>query len=171
MKKAIVKPLLLAIFIVLAFTACDDSDDNAYIVDFYPIDVYIHVTDAKGANLLDPTVPNNILDNGIQMIYNNERYDLDKEFDPLQPITRYYLPYFYGLSLIKNMKNILLLYIGEFDGAEDCVKRSFVIEWGDGTKSEIAYSNKAFENGIHTRVERSFYLDGKEVENPITIVK
>ena len=90
MKKAIVKPLLLAIFIVLAFTACDDSDDNAYIVDFYPIDVYIHVTDAKGANLLDPTVPNNILDNGIQMIYNNERYDLDKEFDPLQPRTRYY---------------------------------------------------------------------------------
>ena len=158
-------------FIAMAFTTCDDSENYDYLADFIPINVYIHVTDAKGANLLDPTVPNNILDNGIQMIYNNERYDLDKEFDPLRPRTRYYLPYFYGLSLIKNMKNIPLLYVGEFDGAEDCVKRSFVIEWGDGTKSEIAYSNKVFENGKDTRVERSFYLDGKEVEEPITIVK
>lgn len=171
MKTTTFKLISCMLLFASVFTACDDADEGNYIVDFYPIDVEVFVTDAKGVNLLDPSVPNSIINSDIQLVYNKETYQLDKAFQLDYPKSRAYLPMFSGLTLRTIKGGQPYLNIGEFDGAQDCVKRSFVIEWGDGTKSEISYSNKAIEKGKDSRAERSFYLDGKEVENPITIVK
>ena len=65
---------LLAAACLCSFAACDKDDKGHVVWDFWNYSVYFAVEDAEtGANLLDPSVEGNLL-NQVKVIYKGKEY-------------------------------------------------------------------------------------------------
>lgn len=108
--------LLTALIVLLTVSSCK----NDIIYDYAPYILNINVTDNAGNNLLDPDVDGNITDETIEMEYDGKIYTMadtgDKYPGECIPVSRYYMPVFYGLTLT-SYRAPWHLSFGEFDRA------------------------------------------------------
>jgi hypothetical protein len=66
---------------------------------------------------------------------------------------------FFGLQTAVNSAGEKYLAFGEIDASVSVTKETLVIDWGDGTKDEIAYTNQVGKNNV----TRSLYINGDKV--------
>lgn len=155
MKKTIVCLLLCTLGMGM-FTACHDEDNPDNIIwDYAPITLYLHATDAEGNNLLDPDYEGNILGRNISATFGDSTYHIYRR----EAETRYYLAHFYGLYLWTDIEPCLTF--GEFQGERTYTNESVTIDWQNGQKDVITFSNKLIKAG---KIERSYTLNGKKHE-------
>lgn len=133
---------------------------SCMIMDWTPVTLRIYVENQAGEDLLEPGSETDILE-GVTMTYRGETYRLAPE-----PETKYYLPDFDGLELMKDGDGRYYLYFGELDGAEE-YNDDFTIVWGDGTSDVIHYKRNIFM----TTVSEKWKLNGSKSDMPMTIVK
>lgn len=149
------KKYFLLLLLPLLLAACSDEPGGDVIYDYVPVNFTVKVVNASGENLLDESVPGNILGEDISVTYKDKTY-------PMEVVNsgRYYLPYWYGVILLDGES----LKIGEFDGAarhEECILHI-------GARDiEIYYDAKI--NGLD--VKRKFYFDGKRCDGPDFILR
>lgn len=149
------KKYLLLLLLPLLLAACSDEPGGDVIYDYVPVNFTVKVVNASGQNLLDESVPGNILGEEISVTYKDKTY-------PMEVVNsgRYYLPYWYGVILLDGE----YLKIGEFDGAarhEECILHI-------GTRDiDIYYDAKI--NGLD--VKRKFYFDGKRCDGPDFVLR
>ena len=141
----------------------EEDDDDDWIWDFWPIEIYMAIQDAEGNNMLDPANPDSIVAE-----FRGESYVADTT-SHWRNGTRYYLPEMYGLRYMKLKDSTDVLYFGEIDGAERWTDEPLTIKWPDGTTDVITISS-SIENPLSANpiIERSYKLNGKEVEKDIS---
>ena len=152
--------------------SCKHDEPNDIIIDYYPVDFEILVVNTGGENLLDESTSNNILDSEMYIELAGEKYEVhygrpEDPFFPYPPLTRAYMPSWYGAFIAPYwyfypdlVERGNRLYIGEFPGnIKEEVKFKLYL---DGNSFEISYFNKKI-SGLD--VERYFYLDGKEIDS------
>ena len=169
--------ILLTAGITVILNSCK-HDDDIIAIDYTPIEYEILVVNSVGDNLLEESTPGNILNTEMYIVLAGERYDVnygrpDEPEFPYPPLTRAYMPMWYGAFIapywypypeLPERDN--RLYVGEFPG--DARSEVTFELYLDGHSYEISYINKKI-NGLD--IDRHFYLDGKEIEGPnITIV-
>lgn len=159
------------LFLGLAmFNACGEKDEG-WIHDFAPFSVVFVVEDRAGNDLLAPDTENSIAENGIYAIYQGEIYQKDSLL--IEPESKaLYVP-FEGLKVeyVDYLGKYALMF-GPFLGHDVYVDEPVIFDWGDGTKRDtVTFSNDFWTDGPHAGVERSFRLNGKEVESPIKIIR
>ena len=98
MKKSILKSMLLMVATSVMLVSCDPP-----IMDWYPIRIYVKISNAEGQNLLDSVTPNNFLDKEISAEWMGDTYIADTvSLWEKQHMTRMYLPmrdgFKFGLS-------------------------------------------------------------------------
>lgn len=169
MKRLIFFVTLMGIF--FNFLSCKGSEEEI-IIDYYPVDFEITVHNSQGENLLDPSIPDNILGKEMYILIGDQRYNVNygRPEVPLFPdfsYTRAYLPSWYGPFIapywyqypdLPDRDN--RLYIGEFEGGT-VGKITFELVL-DNQHYSIGYENKKIK-GLN--VDRHFYLDGKEIDS------
>lgn len=149
------KKYFLLLLLPLLLAACSDEPGGDVIYDYAPVNFTVKVVNASGENLLDESVPGNILGEEISVTYKDKTY-------PMEVVNsgRYYLPYWYGVILLDGES----LKIGEFDGAarhEECILHI-------GARDiDIYYDTKI--NGLD--VKRKFYFDGKRCDGPDFVLR
>lgn len=149
------KKYFLLLLLPLLLAACSDEPGGDVIYDYVPVNFTVKVVNASGQNLLDESVPGNILGEEISVTYKDKTY-------PMEVVNsgRYYLPYWYGVILLDGE----YLKIGEFDGAarhEECILHI-------GARDiDIYYDAKI--NGLD--VKRKFYFDGKRCDGPDFVLR
>ena len=167
----------LIVGLALGLNSCK-HDDDIIAIDYTPIEYEVLVVNSVGDNLLEESTPGNILEKEMYIELAGERYDVnygrpDEPEFPYPPLTRVYMPMWYGAFIapywypypeLPERDN--RLYVGEFPG--DARSEITFILYLDGHSYEISYVNKKI-NGLD--IDRHFYLDGKEIEGPnVTIV-
>lgn len=154
---------LLSLLCAVGFTACDEieTEGDNMIWDFAPIELYIAVQDAEGNDLLNPDTPGNIANQGIKAIYKETIYEKDAPVSQ----TKAYMPHFRGLQTIKSKEGVYILTFGEFAGDKTFDNEQVIIDWNDGTKDVITFSNKlSWKSKNEPVIDRTFNLNGKETE-------
>lgn len=155
---------LLSLLCAVGFTACDEIEtegDDMILWDFVPIELCIAVQDAEGNDLLNPDTPGNIANQGIKAIYKETIYEKDAPISQ----TRAYMPRFTGLQTIKSKEGVYFLTFGEFAGDKTFDNEQVIIDWNDGTKDVITFSNKlSWKSKNEPVIDRTFSLNGKETE-------
>ena len=141
----------------------EDDDDDDWIWDFWPIEIFMAIQDAEGNNMLDPANPDSIVAE-----FRGESYVADTT-SHWRNATRLYRPTMYGLRYMKLKDSTDVLYFGEIDGAKHWVDEPLTIKWPDGTTDVITISS-SIKNGTTANpiIERSYKLNGKEVEKDIS---
>ena len=66
---------------MLAMTGCDEINSDL-IIDWYPVNVYLKVTDGNGTDLLDPENPDNMID-GATITFQGKTYQSSREREDL----------------------------------------------------------------------------------------
>jgi len=147
--------VLLAICAIL-FTGCEIE---GYIVDWAPVEIYIHATDANGKSIIKPDMP------GMTLTFKGETYTV-KDGDNMyeEHMTRAYLATLYGLyaqhcSTSDSTK--YMLYFGEIDGAAD-MDEDIVLKWPDGSTDIIHYHCSDHKESRPPKCNRSWKLNGKK---------
>lgn len=155
---------------VFAFISCKNEEEY-WDTDFAPFSVVFVVEDRAGNDLLAPDTENSIAENGIYAIYQGEIYRKDSLL--IEPESKaLYVP-FEGLKIeyAEYLEKYALMF-GPFLGHDVYVDEPVIFDWGDGTKRDtVTFSNDFWTDGPHACVERSFRLNGKEVESPIKIIR
>lgn len=129
-------------------------------VDWAPVNVSFYVQDSNGNDLLNPNTDMFIGDK-IVLTYKGEDYTY-------QVSTKTYLPMFHGLTI--NLNSINYKYyagFGEFRG-DARYDDDFLITLPDGSTHKIHYDRRLSPVGVSAH--QKWYLDGKKVEQPITIM-
>jgi hypothetical protein len=141
----------------------DDDDDDDWIWDFWPIEIFMAIQDAEGNNMLDPANPDSIVAE-----FRGESFVADTA-SHWRNATRAIMPTMYGLRYMKLKDSTDVLYFGEIDGAKHWVDEPLTIKWPDGTTDVITISS-SIKNGTTANpiIERSYKLNGKEVEKDIS---
>ena len=167
MKKSILKSMLLMVATSLMFISC-----NPPIMDWYPIMIYVKVSNAEGQNLLDSVTPNNFIDKEISAEWMGETYVADTiSLWGKQQTTREYLPMMNGLMYVtKNGKR--MLYFGELAGDGDYDDEPLTIHWPDGSTDVITVKNKAYLSSANRKYKLNGKVVAKDTGSPIiSIVK
>lgn len=146
-----------------------DKEEEGKIIDWYPVNLYIKVTDAQGTDLLNPDNPNNMIEGttitfkGKTYEASRECYDSDPAFRPQKMMTRMYMPTMYGLQLFEF--GDFRLKFGEIDGGDD-MDEDLVVTLPDGTTGTIHYhcSDHNYSKG---GCKRSWKFNGKKHEGNI----
>ena len=154
MKKSILKSMLLMVATSVMLVSCDPP-----IMDWYPIRIYVKVSNAEGKNLLDSTTIGSFVGKEISVEWKGETYIADTvSLWEKQHMTREYLPKMDGLMyVIKNGEQ--MLYFGELAGDGDYDDEPLTIHWPDGSTDVITVKNKAYLSSAN----RKFKLNGKVV--------
>lgn len=161
--------VILLLSSLLGIVACDDHDDDSYMIwDIYPTIISISVEDARGNDLLNPEVEGNIAENGIKAIYKGEVFEKDSV---AHRFGRAYMAVFYGLFTDTLTNGKYVLTVGEFAGDEDFENEEIVIDWNDGSQDTIAFDSKFSWKNKEPFIQRTFYLNGEKTEHPVKIVK
>ena len=173
------KKIILIMVAALAIGACsndewEDEDltidvfDNDAIIDWYAIELCIHVNDVEGNDLLNPQYEGALDTLQIRVKCKDKEYDgvtMNKWYEPwgYAPETRAFMPHDYTPEIRKG-KSQYYLYIGQYDGEKEYRNEEVRIEWGDGTQDLITFNNHIKEkvrlNKTIYYVYRSFYLNG-----------
>lgn len=160
---------MLLSLVVCSTVSCSNEDEDYMIWDFAPIVLRVSVQDAAGNDLLDPATENSIAHSGIKAIYKENIYEKDSVIDRG---ARYYLAHFYGLYSYKPEKGNYILTFGEFNGDDTFKNETVILDWNDGTKDIISFDSQLiWLSKNKPKIIRTFYLNGKETENPMTIIK
>lgn len=138
------------------------SGCGGYIVDYYPVTLYVRVMDANWNNLLDPD-SEHFIGTDISIKYNGK-------IEHLKPLesTKNIPATYNGLELIQK-DGVYMLAFGELDG-EDKYDDDFVIKWPDGSTDTIHYKRR-FGSKRKIEVREVWKLNGKETSNPVVITK
>jgi hypothetical protein len=142
---------------ILSMVSCESSDK-----EIYPFALEIYVRNSAGKNLLNPSVSGNITNNKISITYQGKTYQKDSTVTgggnktTSDGSTTYN---FFGLQTAVNSAGEKYLAFGEIDASVSVTKETLVIDWGDGTKDEIAYTNQVGKNNV----TRSLYINGDKV--------
>lgn len=160
--------ILAMIVITLSCAACssDNEESDITLYDF-TVDYYVHVVDEQGNNLIDPTNPENILDQNICVLYNGKEYPLSNN----TPQSRTYLNEFSGISVVTTPKPAL--FIGTWDGSSSKIEE-FTLDWGDGSPAEtFKFRSETKEKQGKLYQHLTTWLNGKEFQDTknLTIVK
>ena len=167
MKKSILKSMLLMVATSLMFISC-----NPPIMDWYPIMIYVKVSNAEGQNLLDSVTTNNFLDKEISAEWMGDTYMADTvSLWEKQHVTREYLPMMDGLMYVTR-NGEPMLYFGELAGDGDYDDEPFTIHWPDGTTDVITIKNKVYISSASRKYRLNGEVVAKDTGNPeISIVK
>lgn len=134
--------LLCAPLVLSTLSGCSGQEDD-WIYDFANPSVCFFVSDAvTGGDLLDPDAANTILGQPIAVTYGGERYEVTTDARSV-PMTRADMPRPLALRLEKadalgNIKGYHLAF-GEFSPTWNYRDQSFVVDWGDGTSTEVKF--------------------------------
>lgn len=154
--------IMSAILLLLApfLFSCEENMEW----DFVPVEFNFRVENAEGENLLDPSNPDNILSEAIQIVYDGKTTDAItyEEYIENMMQSRYYMPTFHG-ALICNQGSVKTphLYVGEFDRAysySDSFKLIF-----SGKEYEVSFKVKNNTHGSKADIELYYYIDGRNV--------
>ena len=112
--KSLLAVMLLMVTSCVMFVSCDPP-----IMDWYPIRIYVKVSNAEGKNLLDSTTIGSFVGKEISAEWKGETYIADTvSLWEKQHMTRVYLPMMDGLMYVtKNGEQ--MLYFGELAGDGD----------------------------------------------------
>lgn len=161
MKKLLFLSVATAI-VASVFLSCKDKDEeyqDDIIWDFNPIVFSILVKDANGANALTSMDLSRI----------SARWRDSSYF--CHPLTREYMPSFYGLGIV----NDSILLFGELDGSADIRNEKVILDWGDGSKQDTL-TFQLYRGWINKRTPvdyvREYRLNGELVPRlPFVIIK
>lgn len=173
--------------VAAAMVACGDDDDNKddIIWDIAPYDVSIEIVDEDGTALLNPTVDGNWMEQPFSMTYNGKEYEADWTVlygaGNADMKSRYIPAYFYGLRCVNvwfwdgshwyAKEDEYQLAFGEFPSDEDKdLSFEFYVP-GREEPYRIAVEKRFWWNADNEPDGyKKVWLDGKEVDFPITIV-
>ena len=155
MKKQFLLVLVAVCGILL--TGCEKSNDD-WIVDWAPVEIYIHAVDADGNSIIQPEMP------GMSLTFKGENYtvqDWSHRYDMIA--TRAYLAQLYGLYAqpLADDSTKYQLYFVEIDGATD-MDEDIVLTWPDGSKDTIHYHCSDHKEGKNPKCNRSWKLNGQK---------
>ena len=147
---------LLALTGILA-TGCEEE---GYIVDWAPVNIYIEAFDSAGNSIISPEMP------GMTLTFKGEVYPVIADETP----TKAYLAIIDGLvaKAYKEVdgKTIYRLVFGEIDGAKD-MDEDIVLDWPDGSKDVIHYHCSDHKERRTPKCKRSWKLNGKDHDGGI----
>jgi hypothetical protein len=178
----LLKTLLLLVAVGF-MTGCSSDEEgkngpNDVIWDISPVNFKIAITDSEGNDLLDPSSPNNLI-NDIIVQYKEDTYSVilpgqkDNERISGNGVTRAYAAMFNGLFLRQKLEyeknygtsNYLLVF-GEFDGTENVDKRMITLTIQDNYQVNLSYSNEFHWNADGSPSnKRKFFLDNQELKD------
>lgn len=162
----------LTAVILLLLPSCgkEDEDDDIIEWDIYPVVAQMHIVDASGNNLLDPSVAGNLFGKKIVAEYDGKEYELVwKQTDK----TKAYMPQFTGLTIKYEYVEVgdkfeqdpakAYLAFGEFDGAvNQDISLTLRIE-GYAETWDIDMTHRIKWKGNSPEITNSALLNGIEV--------
>jgi len=146
-----IKKIVFAALSCFILTGCENDD---YIVDWAPVNLYIYATDSVGNSIIQPDMP------GMTLTYKGETYTV-KDRNEVQ--TRAYLATLYGLYAQKDYDTYSAGYrlvFGEIDGAAD-MDEDIILNWPDGSTDTIHYHCSDHKERKNPTCNRSWKLNGK----------
>ncbi len=159
---------------LLSFTSCSEDPDGpepGMIWDIAPFVINITVSDKDGNDLLNPETSFSIANNGIKAIFGGETFEMDS-----MPVadgqSRAILAVFRGLYSYQGSDGRYRLSFGEFAGDRNYDPQELVIDWNDGTPNDtIVFSHSFWWENHEPEQKTVVYLNGKETDAPVAIVK
>lgn len=159
---------------LLSFTSCSEDPDGpepGMIWDIAPFVINITVSDKDGNDLLNPETSLSIANNGIKAIFGGETFEMDS-----MPVadgqSRAILAVFRGLYSYQGSDGRYRLSFGEFAGDRNYDPQELVIDWNDGTPNDtIVFSHSFWWENHEPEQKTIVYLNGKETDSPVHIVK
>lgn len=159
---------------LLSFTSCSEDPDGpepGMIWDIAPFVINITVSDKDGNDLLNPETSFSIANNGIKAIFGGETFEMDS-----MPVadgqSRAILAVFRGLYSYQGSDGRYRLSFGEFAGDRNYDPQELVIDWNDGTPNDtIVFSHSFWWENHEPKQKTVVYLNGKETDAPVAIVK
>lgn len=161
--------LVLSAVLMISLASCGEApDDRGLCVDWYPVHIFLKVTDVNGADLLDPENPDNMID-GTSITFKGETYEASRQWYETgrmfeRPSTKVVDTYLYGLFLIKELEGFRLIF-GEIDGAAD-MDEDLLVTLPNGTTGVIHY-HCSNHNVRKLSCDRSWKFNGSESEGNI----
>lgn len=136
----------------------EDGGEDWGEFDWYPVSVFLKVTDSRGTDLFDPENPDNMID-GTTITFQGQTYEASREKTYLYQDTKEYFAIVYGLFLTKDSlyypdkRDGYSLRFYEIDGALD-MDEDLVVTLPDGTTGTIHYhcSNHNYRKGTCDRI-------------------
>ncbi len=154
----------IATLCCLLFSACSKDEEGGDIVwDFWNYNMVFAVSDASGRDLLDPAEEHNILGNDIRIRYEETEY---VPADESRATERGELALRHGYD---EGTGRYVLAFGQFSPTNQYHGASFTIDWGDGTRNDVAFDCYVTGTGDDPVVRKSLTLDGEPVETPYLI--
>ena len=149
--------VLLALCGVL-MTGCEIMNNDDWIVDWAPVEIYIHAEDADGNSIIQPEMP------GMSLTFKGDTYtvkDWNNRYEN-KIATRAYMAVLYGLYAqpLADDSTKYQLYFGEIDGAAD-MDEDITIKWPDGTTDVIRY-HCSDHDVFKLDCNRTWKLNGKK---------
>lgn len=143
--------------------ACSDNNDEVDMIwDFAPISLYVEVQDKAGNDLLNPDTEGSIAHQGIKVTVRGKTYEKDSLANDILH-SRAYLAVFTGMQTRQKSDGTFYLEIGEFFGDDNVENETAIIDWNDGTKDTLSFSNNlTWPSKNEPAIDRHFYLNGKE---------
>lgn len=152
--------------------------------DLLPTCIVLNVVDESGNNLIDPEFSGNILGNEITMEHDGKVYERLDNCSEYEDIKTKALPpaVFNGLQTYHPKyspdKMTHCLIIGYYDRTSTIERNEYTINWGDGSKDVIAYSQSFQWVADYDEMRevpdsrQNTWLNGTALEsNVVTIVK
>lgn len=147
--------------ILISLTGCGDDD---VLWDIAPTRVQLNVVNQDGENLLDPNVDGNIWGETATLIIDGKSTDYVIERNPR---SRAMLAIFYGVYL-ENLTGTEYLTIGEWQTEKSAEYDMTLIIRGKSYSIRVVNDFKWKHN--EPKIKRTYFLDGKQTDNPMTIV-
>lgn len=162
------RPVLLSLCTVGLLACAGLEGDDDMIWDFGPIVLYLSVENPSGDDLLNPQTKGSIAQWEIKALYRGETY----EKDCFPNRSRAYMPHFRGLQTELSSDGQYYLSFGEFGGGTTFDKEQVTIDWGDGTRDVITFSNRLTWNSKNKPViTRKCWLNGEKNETNCEVFK
>lgn len=156
--------LLLTLAVMCAGCEKEDRFGGFGIWDFANYEVVFTLTDpSTGEDLLDESNPSGLWLADVAVICDDRRYTLSDSDDDLSPAAN--MPQKLALrrtTAVKEGVRYNALSFGEFSPEDDYHGRSFKVEWGDGTQTDIAFDCYiSWSDGVPA-VHSRLWVDGRE---------
>lgn len=139
-------------------TSCSEDEDDDYIWDFYPVEIYFEIVNQAGEDLLAPG--GELYGTDISVLLKGKDYPA--EWNPTGE-TRVYMPIIRGL-LYQPAKDggKAKLYFGELDGGH--LNETLYLNMPNGESHRIYISRKIRTKGPDTSVKQIVKVDGKVID-------
>lgn len=155
--------LLLSLAVMCAGCEKEDRFGGFGIWDFANYEVIFTMVDpSTGADLLDEDNPSGLWLDGVAVVYGGKRYTLSGE-ETLHPSAN--MPQKLALrrtAAVREGARYNALSFGEFSSEDDYHGESFTVEWGDGTRTDVAFDCYITWSDRQPTVHQRVWVDGRE---------